>query len=816
MQPVIIHLNLKATLVLFLVALFIHESCKAQSTIHGSVLFSNHSPAVNASVLLLQAKDSLLIKALVCDKKGTYSFNNVADGNYVIATNHVGYKQAYSTVLTINKANSDIAVADIMMTEEPASLKEVTVTAKKPLLEQKIDRLIINVENSITSAGNTALEVLERSPGLIVDHQNNIISMNGKNGVVLMMNGRLSHISVSALMQLLAAMPSGNIEKIELITTPPASLDAEGNAGYINIVLKENNNIGTNGSTSVTLGYGKGWITAANMSMNHRKGKVNIYGDVAYSRLKTPHTIYGYNTTSNNGNINETIFEGNRVDTVPNINGRLGIDVELTKHTVAGLLLSGYNNNYSQSEHNTSTIVLNGTADTLIKHNNSEINHWYNYASNINLQHTFNKDDKLLFNLDYIFYYNNQPVNYYSEYYNKENKFIYGQFFRSGKQTPSRFWVAAFDYSKKLTSRISMEAGIKQTITSFNNALSFERLLQDKWVKENSLSATYKLKEDYTAAYTTFNITINKSTEAKAGLRFEHTNSNLGTGDIKNIVNRHYGNFFPSVFLTHKLNENSSMDLSYSRRITRPTFNDLAPFTYYANANTLITGNPTLQPSVSDNFKAGYTFKKYLLSLSYSFDDNAISGFQPQSDSVSNKVIVMPQNFINQKTASLVLSLPFSVTKWYEMQYNITARWQGINALYKSARVSITQTNFIINGNQRFTLPKDFSLEISGYYQSPMLFGLGRSKPTGSLDAGIKKKLAGNGGNLVFNATNVLNTTFFSAYVNLPEQNLIGGIKIYYARPAFRVTYQRSFGKEKLRATRKYSTGAEDEKGRVH
>jgi hypothetical protein len=157
--------------------------------------------------------------------------------------------------------------------------------------------------------------------------------------------------------------------------------------------------------------------------------------------------------------------------------------------------------------------------------------------------------------------------------------------------------------------------------------------------------------------------------------------------------------------------------------------------------------------------KSNLSFISY--SLSYSFDDNAISGFQGESDSVSNKLIVTPKNLINQKTASLVLSLPFSIAKWYEMQYNITARWQGINALYKTARVSITQTNFIINGNQRFTLPKDFSLEISGYYQSPMLQGLGQSKPTGSLDAGIKKKLPGNGGSLVFNATNVLNTTFF-------------------------------------------------------
>lgn len=330
--------------------------CQAQSAVHGSVFNAHHEPATNASILLLQSKDSSLVKAMICDKNGTYSFNNVGDGSYLVAAFFVGHKQAYSEVFILDRVNPNAAVNAIALTEEHALLKDVTVAAKKPLLEQAIDRLIINVENSITSAGNTALEVLERSPGIVVDHQNNTIAMNGKKGVVVMINGKISHMPVTAVVQLLAGMSSGNIEKIELINTPPAGFDAEGNAGYINIVLKANNNFGTNGSFTVTEGYGKGWVSQTNLNINHRKGKINIYGDLSYSRIKKNFLVSSYSRISNAGNITETFLDVKRVDTTPNLNARLGIDWELTKHTVIGMLVSGYNNRYSQTEHDGTSI----------------------------------------------------------------------------------------------------------------------------------------------------------------------------------------------------------------------------------------------------------------------------------------------------------------------------------------------------------------------------------------------------------------------------------------------------------------------------
>ena len=214
MNPITTQRKYVATLFFFLVVLLLQQTSFAQADIHGKAVNLRSEPLSGAAVLLLRAADSVLIKSAICDNKGAYHFGNIPTGNYLLSVSHLGYQTTYSKATVADNDNHAIPVADITMNEEIASLKEVSVIAKKPLLEQTIDRLIINVQNNITSAGNTALEVLERSPGITVDHQNNLISINGKNGVVVMMNGKISHMPLNAVVQMLAGMSSDNIEKI--------------------------------------------------------------------------------------------------------------------------------------------------------------------------------------------------------------------------------------------------------------------------------------------------------------------------------------------------------------------------------------------------------------------------------------------------------------------------------------------------------------------------------------------------------------------------------------------------------------------------
>ena len=799
-----------------LLAFMVHSHCVAQSTIRGKVINSKKEPAAQASAMLLQAKDSLLVKAGLCDNNGRYMFEDIKEGSYVISISSLGHEPYYTPVFTTQNPPSDLSIDSIVLVEEAKTLTAVTIVSRKPLLEQRIDRLVINVASGVTTAGNTILEVLERSPGVIVNRQDNTIAMNGKDGVNIMINGKLNYMPVSAIVQMLSGMSSNNVEKIELITSPPANFDAEGNAGYINIVLKSNDNYGTNGAFSLTLGYGSGWVTGATINLNHRKEKVNIYSDISYSRVKKPFEGEGYNQISNAGTIKATISELDRIDTTPNINARLGIDIELSKRTIFGVLLSGYDNRYSQAENNSNQYLTNGTLDTLTKQKNSEVNHWYSYGGNLNLQHLFNADTKLTLNLDYLHYGNNQPFNYQTDYYNNKEQFVYSKYFRTGKETPINFYVGAIDFSKKLGKSISMDAGLKQTFSDFLNENSFEKLQQSNWVQIDSLSSRYKLKEDYSAAYVSFNLTIDAKTEAKAGLRYEHTNSRLSDGGPKLIVDRHYGNFFPSVFIRRTLTENMALDLAFTRRITRPTFNDLAPFTYYASDNTFMSGNPALQPAISTSVKTGLSFKSYMLNITYTNEKNSIAAFQPHIDSINNKSTLYAENLINQETVSAVISVPVEAAKWWIMQYNITGAWVQSNANYEDSLISVDQFSVNFNASQRFILPKDYSIVLSGFYQSPSLSGIYEWKSYGSLDIGVMKKLPKKQGSLTLNAVNILNTNRVHVSSDLPKYNMVAGINIRFSVPTIKLTYTRSFGRDEVKQKRERSTGAEEEKSRVH
>ncbi|KAA2243168.1 TonB-dependent receptor [Chitinophaga agrisoli] len=788
--------------------------CQAQSRVHGKVVDKNDHGIANANVLLLRSTDSSLVKGLVLPASGEYQFENIAEGRYLVMSTFTGFKQVYTPSFTIN-GGQQVRLEKLILAETAVQLGAVTVTSRKPVFEQKIDRLVINVENSITAAGNTALDVLERSPGVTVDRQNNAVSMNGKDGVVLMMNGKISYMPVAAAVQMLAGMNAGNIEKIELITTPPANFDAEGNAGYINIILKNSENYGTNGSYSATLGYGQGVVDAATVVLNHRSGKINVFGDLSFSEVRTTPYIYSYREISNGDEITKIFANTDRHATVTNGNGRVGLDYQLSSRTVLGGLLTGYYNKYAMNALNTNTITTDDQLDTLISIRNNEKNRWKNYSGNINLQHNFTKDEKLTLNLDYIRYSNNQPVEYFNSYYDGAGNFLFEEDTRSGKLTPITLWVAAADYATTLGKNVQLEAGLKGTKSTFTNDISFERLQQNTWTKDPTASALYSLDEKYGAAYASFNITVDKKTTIKAGLRYEYTTSNLGTVEVKDIVDRKYGNLFPTLFISRKINEDNTVNVSYTRRITRPPFNALAPFTYYGSPNTLITGNPSLQPAISNMVKVDYTFKKFLFSLSFTQDDDAITNFQPHIDSVTNFLVLYPENLVNARVIALVVSAPVDVNKWWSMQWNLTALGRQTNGIYQGESVRLQHGNLNINTVQKFKLPKGFSVEASAFYQSRNLNGISVTKPFGTLDIGIKKTLPRNKGSFVLNGANLLKTLVFRPETNLPELNLRTRTYLRFFGRTVKLTYTRTFGNDKLKGKRNRDTGAEDEKGRV-
>jgi len=434
--------------------MILYSSCaiyivNAQSKISGSVINSDKKPISLANVLLLNPKDSSLIKGILTKEDGTYAFEKIPAGKYLIGCSYTGYQISFTALLQINESQH-LQLDPIELNPVSVQLKDVTVTVKKPLYEQKVDRLVINVASSITSAGSTALDVLERSPGIIVDRFNNSLTINGKSGLIVLMNGTRNYMDLSAIIQMLAGLPSSSIERIEIITTPPANYDADGDAGIINIVLKANNQYGTNGSYSFSSGYSKGEQNNGSLNINHRKGKINVFGNYSFLLSHIQQVWTNYHAVTYLGKFIENYSESNR-DAKPSFhNIQAGIDYEISKKTIIGFLGSVMYRGWKMEADNNAFVSTDHQLDTILRIVNNEDHTTKNYGVNLNMQHTFKPDEKITVNLDYLDYNDDNPNRYNNSYYDNQNNFINDERVRSSKTTPLKFWVSAIDYSKKL------------------------------------------------------------------------------------------------------------------------------------------------------------------------------------------------------------------------------------------------------------------------------------------------------------------------------------------------------------------------------
>ena len=792
----------------------------SQSVIRGMIKDTGGKPIKFANVLLLNSFDSSLVKGMISDSSGKYSFENINKGEYFITASFTGMEQVFTKVRIISdKYQIDQGILYLRNTD--IQLKEITVAVKKPMFEQKIDRMVINVKNSITNAGGSALDVLEKSPGVTVNRQDNAIALNGKSGVAVMINGKINYMPMDALVQLLSATPAGNIEKIELITSPPAKYDAAGNAGYINIVLINNPYAGVSGSYFLTAGYGKRESGAAGVTFNYRSGKINLYGSYAFNHDHYIQPLTGFTQFTRSGNIITNTSFSKRDATMQVQNLRIGLDYQPDTATIIGVLIRGYNSRWSMIAHNGAYIRKNNTLDTVISTiNDPELNHWQNVMANLNFEHKFRHEKTLFFDVNYIYYKDNNPNNYSTNYYNNAKQLLYHEDLKSGKVTPINFRVFSSDYITPLSKKITMEAGAKISLSKFNNDVNVDNLKQGVWIADPALSANYLLKENIGAAYTSFAMNLKSKISLTAGLRYEYTTSDLGTTETTHIVNRKYGELFPTFYFSKKFNEDNSINFSYGRRITRPTFNDLAPFTIFFSPKTFFAGNPALQPAIANTAQASYIFKNYNFTISYTYEVNTIDNFYFQTqriDTVSNILYLSARNFKYEQYLAISFSLPFIVNKWWSMQNNINGNWRRVSTTYDLAPVLFQHFDYNFNSTQRFALTKDLSVELTGFYSSASYLGTALRKPLYLLDAGLQKKFASKKDIIRLTANDIFNSgSYYRFSENLPIKGTVVNQTFNFGLVAYKLTYTHNFGNRALKDKRERSTGAEDELKRVH
>nr|MBX2877484.1 TonB-dependent receptor [Saprospiraceae bacterium] len=718
----------------------------AGQTIQGEILDENDQGMIAANVYLMTAADTTFIRGTMSNDDGTFIFEKLPAGNFLIQVTSVGYNNIYTAPIQLSA--NEVLQIEAIRPVAGLNLKEVVVTEKKPLYQAEPDGLVVNVENSIVSAGATALEILERSPGVVVDRQNNTISLVGKQGVNVMINGKLSYMPIASLVQFLEGMSADNIKSIKLITVPPARFDAEGNAGYIDIRLRRRTDEGLSGTLTASYGYGRGHVSNDNLSFNYRKNRLNLFGNYSFVLNGREQLFQTIRTNGAAADANQSTTAALRDPQQRNHNLRLGLDYQLSDQTIVGGLISAYDNKWSMNAVNTNEVMEGGSLTRINSVANVERNQWKHYSGNLNIKHNFTENEFVTVDLDYLDFNNENPTQYTNSVFDGNELFLRDELTNSTKITPINIWVGKADYHRTFSDRFSLDVGGKIVRSSFDNRVSVEMFDNGEWVQDPTLSSNSNLGEQIWAAYASSDIKIGEKTNAKVGLRYEYTDSKLDTETDGRVVDRQFGRFFPSAFLGHDFTKNFGVNLAYSRRITRPTFNEMAPFVYLIDPSTFFAGNVAIQPSLTDAYKLDLRYKTVFFSVQYSMQDSTIARFQQQYNPETDRLVLLSENLKNSRILSFTLGFPLEVNDWWQMRVNAMYFQQQNNTYDAGKPIQLKRDYLQFNTSQSFKLPHGFSSELSLFYIGPRLAGALKFGEMYGLNLGFQKNLGGNRGTL--------------------------------------------------------------------
>ena len=795
---------------LLFVTLFYQSS--AQLIIRGQVQDTALEPLPLANVLLLHASDSSFVGGTVSDLQGHFELDLAEAGDYLIYSLMIGYQAAHVPV-RVDQELMSTQFLTVTLSEEIRQLNEVVVQGERSFYEKQADRMVVNVQSSTTAAGKSVLEILAKSPGVVVNRQSNSVSLYGKNGVQVMVNGKVSRLPLSAVVQMLDGMSAANVEKIELITSPPAKYDAEGNAGLINIVTVENEGVGTNGTLSLTAGHNQGPTGGVGLVANHHRKQFDIFADYSVLSDKN-HMRWVDQRRIAHGSFTQTIVNNQARYPITNIhNLRTGLEYSIGLKTKLRASVSGYHRNWDMNGITDNRNVVQPDSTVTAQIHLHESNIWQSISGSLGATHQISERQKIQLDIDYLYYQNNNPSRYENMFTVNQTK-AYQERIAVTKETPINFRVAKIDYENQLDDHWRIETGLKGSISNFVNRVSVSSYQADRWITNDKFTNQADLDEKIWAGYVSFKWTASERFDAYGGLRYEYTDTYLSTSEKQGIVDRTYGNWFPSINLTHRLSEKNSLVLAYARRLVRPVFNDIAPFVFFSGPNSFSAGNPALRPALSGSFDLSYQRNAWWLSLKYSDTRHLINMLQPEINEKTGEQIFRAQNMEYFRAWSFSSSLPLTLATWWELQSDVSVHYQTYATAYLSDNLTDNSWNVNFSGTSTFSLPRNFVVELSGNYQSKMIWGIWEFEPFGQLDIGIRKTLENDQGAITLACLDIFHTSLWQADRTLP------GRQVYVRQdydPNVRsvtLTFTRSFGNRKVKTVRAKSA-AEDERLRI-
>lgn len=813
-------LNMKRMLT-GLLGLILTLSTQAQS-IKGMVKDENGKPLAAANTTLHRAADSSLVKFTVTNTEGNYEFSGIGEGNYYVQFTHVGHETAKTAVFS-HKNSGESQVPVLTMQKQGTSLQNVTVVARKPMIEVKADKMVVNVEGTINAVGNDALELLRKSPGVQLDKDDNI-SLSGKNGVQVYIDGKPSPLSGADLTAYLKSMQSSQIETIEIITNPSAKYDAAGNAGIINIRLKKNKSFGTNGSMNA--GYNIGTFPKYNggINLNHRDKGINIFGSYNYNWNKNTNQFLLYreqlDTLFDQRN---TMFGRNRSHGF-----KAGADLFLNKKSTIGVLING---NISQNEMKTDSktpisYIPTGVVDRILTANNESENKRNNVNFNLNYRYVDTAGRELNMDADYgLFRIKSdqlQPNVYFDPTMtNQLSQAIYN----FDSPTDIDIYTFKADYEQPYKGG-KLGVGLKTSVVSTSNNFARFNVIGNSKDLDVDRSNHFDYTENINALYVNYNKSF-KGFAIQAGLRLENTNNkgesyalfsngSINEGSGTTPLDRNYTNLFPSASVTFNKNPMKQWSFTYSRRIDRPAYQDLNPFEFKLDEYTFQKGNTDLLPQYTNSFGITHVYKyKLTATLNYS---HVADVFTQLVDTTENsKSFITKENLANQDIISLNLSYPF-MYKSYMAFMNLNTYYSMYQADFgggsRKIDLDVFSFTFYMQNTIKFGKKKAWTGELSGWYAAPSIWqGTFESRRIYSIDAGLQKNILKGKGNLKASVSDIFRTLRWKGSSNFAGQLTVASGN--FESRQFKINFTYRFGSNQVKAARQRNTGVDDESKRV-
>ncbi len=761
-------------------------------------------PLAGVTIALTAEPGGKKQRNVITDSSGRFIVDSILPGSWELNVSGIAYKPLLQT---ISMPDADKVLDTIFLAGRVTTLKEVTVSSKKPLIERHIDKLVLNVESSPLAAGGSVMDVLQTSPGVSVN--DNVISLKGKKGVTIMIDGRPGTLSSTDMANILQSLPAGSVARIEIIANPSARYDAAGNGGIINIITKRTRSQGFNGTLNASAGFGVYPKYNGGGNLNFKKNKLNLFGNYYINRST------GFNRYTSHRYIDSILFDeaGRAKNHRTAHNYLVGMDLATGKKSTIGFSMTG---NISDSRFNEdfNTSFINKAKDSSLLVNNLTNSDYNNMSWNLNHDLRLDTLGKLLStNIDYSRFIWHTSGLYNNTWLNLQEEPIRDpESLRNNSRVLIKIASAKMDYTQPVKGKnFTINAGVKASWVRTDSDIQFDRKKGAGWEQDEGRTNHFVFDEYITAGYLNMNRKI-REYEFQIGLRAEHTHNkgNLLTGGITN--SNDYLKWFPTFYINKKLKHSQSVSFSYGKRINRPSYEDLNPFIYYNSPYSFYQGNSFLRPELSNNFELGYSLNDELLvSFSYSHTKDYFTYLSYLNDvtRVTKETINNFRRYISYGTS---ISYEKEVAAWWNVSANLDVYHETFNSFYLTQDFKRSIISLDGNLTSAFSFEKNNSFVITGIYRSPTIDGIKKRYTRYRVDAGYKKSFLNK--NLILKlAVRDIFYTYRNNGINRIE-NLNAEFFNRGDTRVFSIDLTYKFGNQKLKA-RKPDRGNNDELKRI-